>query len=646
MHYYEVWVGSQKFHGEKPLTYGSKTSLKPGLIVNVNLRQTSVLGVVFREVKKPKFKTEPIIRLVNEVPLSGENMKLMEWLRSYYPGPSGLITQLFLPNGLLQKARQIDRKTNQQKARALPELTNDQKLAIKQINKTPLNKPVMLHGDTGTGKTRVYLELAIHEFNNERSVLILTPEIGLTPQLIKTFESVFPGKVVIIHSHLSNAQKRDNWLHILEASEPLVVVGPRSSLFAPIKNLGLIVMDEAHDNAYKQDQVPHYQSSRVAAQLSHLHHARLILGSATPSTSDYYTFKAKSLPIIRMTEPAVKSVSNQTMAKIVSLRNRDEFTKSRWLSNSLLASVEESIRQDQQALLFLNRRGTARIILCQVCGWQLLCPNCDLPLTYHSDQHVALCHTCGHRGNVPTTCANCKSSDIIFKSIGTKMITTELERLFPRARVKRFDSDNLRAESLAHYYEDIRDGNVDILVGTQILSKGLDLPKLGLVGIIVADTGLYIPDYTADEVTFQMIGQVMGRVGRGHQAGKVVLQSYNPDSPVVKAAVNKDYELFYNQQIKERQAFTFPPFCHLLKLTCVRSSQSSAAQACEKLATSLASQNLPINILGPAPAFHEKQNNRYAWQLIIKTKQRSVLTKIIKELPANWFHDIDPINLL
>lgn len=294
----------------------------------------------------------------------------------------------------------------------------------------------------------------------------------------------------------------------------------------------------------------------------------------------------------------------------------------------------------------MNRRGTARLVLCQVCGWQALCPNCDLPLTYHGDAHVLRCHTCGHTTDIPNHCPTCKASDIVFKNAGTKSIVEELQKTFPNARIQRFDADNLKAERLEQHFEAVANGDVDIIVGTQILAKGLDLPKLSVVGVIAADTSLSFPDYTAEEQTFQLLTQVIGRVGRGHSKGYVVVQSYNPDSEAIQAAVKQDWFRFYDQQLLERRTFGFPPYYHILKLSCARATRAAAQRSAEQLKQHLLAAGLRITVIGPAPGFYEKSAAKYHWQLVVKAKNRVELLKVIAQLPSGWTHDIDPANLL
>lgn len=643
-YFYEILASTPKYHGEEALTYSSDAQLQPGLVVSVPLRNQKVLGIVLREVRKPTFKTKAITQVITSIPLPAANLQLMDWLRQYYPAPSGVITGLFVPGGLLQKARAKDvPPVLPAQLTTLPPLTAEQQSAVHTI----LDKvgTALLHGDTGTGKTRVYLELAQATLQAGRSALILTPEIGLTPQLTQTFVNTFGDRIIIVHSHLTPAERRDNWLKILEAAEPVLVIGARSALFSPFQDLGLIVIDEAHETAYKQEQAPYYQTLRVAAKLSQLTKARLVIGTATPPVNEYYLAEATDTPILRMRERPAGEKLNRDI-KLINLRDREHFSKQPHLSNELIEAVRTALGNGEQALIFLNRRGTARLVFCQDCGWQALCPNCDLPLTYHGDSHSMRCHTCGHKELAPGFCPNCHSTDIIFKSIGTKAIYEEISREFPQAKIRRFDTDNLKAERFEAHYDDVAAGKVDILVGTQMLAKGLDLPKLAVVGVVIADTSLYFPDYSAEERTYQLLHQVIGRVGRGHRHGTVVIQSYNPASAALEAVLSDDWPTFYKRQLDERRQFLFPPFVFALKLHTEKATPGAAMSAADKLHEQIQLLRLPVSIVGPSPAFHEKFQGRYRWQIIVKAKDRRHLLKIIPGLPAGWSYDLDPTNLL
>ncbi len=645
MHYYKVLPTSQRFHGQEALTYSYTQKLAAGNLVRIELKNQPVTGIVVAADQKPKFKTKSIETVLDIKPLPKAALQLLDWLIQYYPAPLGVTMNQFIPSGLEVSTNKNAEPGDTIKTKALPPLTKEQSAVLKDIKRSNSNS-FLLHGDTGTGKTRVYIELAKQQLKNGRSVLILTPEIGLTPQLVREFEQSLGVSAVVMHSSLTPAQRRQAWLSVLVASKPVVVVGPRSALFAPFSSLGLIVVDEAHDSAYKQEQAPYYQAIRVAGQLAVIHKAVLIIGSATPNITDYHIAQAKQIPVLRMKQLAVKSEFVEPSVDVIDSRNKALFSKSGQLSDSLLKSIETGLKNDEQALIFLNRRGSARLVLCQNCGWQALCSNCDLPLTYHSDHHLMRCHTCGYSNAAPTKCPVCQSLDIIYRSAGTKAIVESLQKSFPKARIQRFDSDNKKHERFEQHHERIGKGDVDILVGTQILTKGLDLPKLSLVGVIAADSSLSFPDYTAEERTYQQLSQIIGRVGRGHRPGTAIIQTYQPDSSLIKSVISKDWASFYKTQLEQRRKYMFPPFCYLLKLTCTRKTIKSAQTAAASLAGDLKSSGLKIQVIGPTPSFYEKSSKGYTWQLVIKTKDRSQLIELVKALPSGWSYDLDPANLL
>ena len=544
MYYYKVLVASPRYHGADALTYGHDKSLKQGVLVVVPLQHQNILGIVTAKTSKPPFKTKAIFQVLDIPTMPTQSLKLLDWLRDFYPAPLGSIVTQFLPSQLAAKPRpstDVLKRVQPTPRNDLPPLTKEQEAALAIVRTKSPKHSYLLHGDTGTGKTRLYLELTQQSLTAHNDVLILTPEIGLTPQLVTTFEHMFPGRVITLHSGLSAGARRDAWLRVLTAIEPLIVIGPRSALFAPFKNLGLVVVDEAHDSAYKQEQAPYYYSLRVAAKLADIHGAKLLMGTATPNVTDYYIAEAKGVPILRMQELA-KGPQAKPHIALIPAREQSHFSRSAYLSDEIVKAIGHSLNKDEQSLVFLNRRGTARLVMCHDCGWQARCPVCDLPLTYHGDTHTMRCHTCGYKGVAPAYCPACKSTEIIYKSAGTKAIVDSLERLFPKASIKRFDTDNKKAESLEQQYRTITEGNVDILVGTQLLTKGLDLPRLSVVGVVTADTSLSFPDYTAEERTYQVLTQIIGRIGRGHRAGTAIIQTYNADSPAIKAAIQKDWQ--------------------------------------------------------------------------------------------------------
>jgi len=645
MFYYEIIVNAASYQGKEVLTYGSSQRLAVGSIVHVALKSALVLGVVSGQAPKPPFTTKTVEKVFDIPPLPSELIELGLWLSNYYPTGMGLIGQQLLPKSLPNPVSLPDiSKTHIPLTHsAAPPLTSEQQAVMDHIKRPDT---YLLHGETGTGKTRVYTEIALRTLNSGRSAIILTPEIALTPQLARNFEMIFGDRVIVTHSKLTTAERRKAWLRILMSTHPLLVIGPRSALFSPLKSIGLIVLDESHEPSYKQEQSPHYLSGKVAAKLSSLHNATLILGSATPSVVDYYVATQKQKPILRMQQLARPNAYRPSSIHVIDLRKREHFTQKPHLSNELITAIDTSLRAGEQSLLFLNRRGTARVILCEHCGWQAMCSHCNIPLVYHGDGHFMQCHTCGLKYPGANSCPVCHSPKIILKSVGTKAIVDEVTTVFPHARIQRFDTDNRKSERIEQQYESIRHGDTDIIIGTQILAKGLDLPKLSVVGVVIADTGLQFPDYTADERTYQLLRQVIGRVGRGHRESTVIVQTYDPSNFVIQSAMGGSWDAFYQRELALREKFLFPPFCHLLKLTCRRASNTAARQKAEGLAEAINAKGLRVRIDGPSPPLHEKVDNKYQWQLILKSKQRGELLKVIEMLPSGWSFDIDPTNLL
>lgn len=648
MYFYEVAPASRQYHGSNLLTYSSETALLPGDIIVVKIRSRSSLAFVVKAVTKPDFKTAPIAETLNRR-LPATHLKLFNWLLEYYPAPLGTIAQLFLPlNAAKDYAAGKPIKAESRTVVSPPALTAEQVRAIDVIDQTA--NTVMLHGDTGTGKTRVYIEATLKALASGKSVLVLVPEIALSPQIVASFKKHIDAPIHVTHSGLTPVQRRKAWQAINDSIEPQIVIGPRSAMFTPLSNVGLIVIDEFHEPAYKQDQAPYYQTLRVVSQLARLHEAKLIMGSATPPVAEYYVAEHKNIPIVRMQEKAVKAGDNKLNklnTLMVNLKDDGQRTKYPLISSSLIDAIKTTLNRHEQSLLFLNKRGSARMILCQNCGWHATCPNCDLPLTYHGDTHRLQCHTCGYNQSAMSICPSCSSYDIIFKSPGTKAIVDAVQYIFPEAKIARFDKDNLKAERLDVRHEEVVSGDIDILIGTQMLAKGHDLPRLGLVGILLAENELQFPDYTSSERSYQLMHQLIGRVGRGHRAGTVVVQTYDPDNLAVKTALREQtWDNFYQAQIKERQLFGFPPFYYMMKIEISRARPASVATGCDQIINFIRDSRAPVEIIGPSPSFIEKRSNTYNWQIIVKAKRRNVLTHLATTIPVKCTINLDPSNLL
>lgn len=603
-------------------------------------------GVIIAIVaNKPTFATKAIKSTIEGHQLPAQLLKLANWISAYYATHLALVLQAMLPSGLQKQRReQKNIASHPIRKRTQIVLNSDQAAAVQHIS-TNCPGTFLLHGVTGSGKTQVYIETAKQELADGGCAIILVPEIALTPQLVAEFALHFPN-LIVTHSRLTEAKRHAIWLQAQKhnTAEPLVIIGPRSALFLPASNVKIIIIDECHEPSYKQDQSPKYSALRAASVLASAHNAKLILGSATPSIADYYLASQGGSPILQLPTPAAQL--QPINISIVDLKLRTNFTQHRFLSNELLAAIDHTLASNQQVLLFHNRRGTAPTTLCEQCGWTAHCPLCFLPLTLHADKHSLVCHLCGYSAKVQPSCPECHEPTIIFKGIGTKLIESEIAKRFPKARIARFDADTSEADALHTRYQDLYDGNIDIIIGTQIIAKGLDIPKLSLVGVVQADSGLVLPDYTSNERVFQLLYQVIGRAGRGEHKGNVIIQTYQPEHETIQQAVARDYGNFYVNEITKREQAMFPPFCHLLKLTCSYKTEAGAINASRKLAQEIRNNYSAIIVLGPTPAFHERLGGAYRWQIVIKSKQRATLASIAQNLPTGWMSDLDPSTLL
>ena len=649
------------------LTYSFDQNLAPGTIVSIPLGKKTALGIIYRKTTAPtdqNFVIKSINKIVHPIPLPNHLLKSLAWLSSYYLNPVAKTANLFLPLGIEKNRRKkssastfIPQFSNPIQGIASPiaattthyqiPLNPAQKQALTELHKIKTHTK-LLHGITGSGKTNIYLELASQVFSSNQSVILLVPEISLTPQLVGRFQEHFGTQVISLHSKLTEAERHLIWQRIHEAdqSTPFVIIGPRSALFSPLKNLGLIIIDEAHEPSFYQDTSPRYHALRLASFMAQTLKIDCLLGTATPRVEDYFLAQ-KNHAYVALSEKA-KSITSQTKISLIDLKDRALFTRNRYFSDALLQDIENNLKQHKQTLLFHNRRGSAPLTICEHCGYQVLCPNCLLPLTLHSDSYQLICHTCGHHEPVPSTCPVCHHGSLIHKGFGTKLLESELKKLFKSARIARFDADNTTADSLTQNFEAVKNGDIDIIIGTQTIAKGLDLPLLNTVGIVQADANLNLPDYAAEERTFQLITQVIGRVGRGHtDINHVFLQTFQPEHPVILAAKSLDYAKFADYLLKKRQLSHLPPFFYLLRISIVKKTEDLAIKKIMGLHRTL--KKFPnVYLSAPTPSFHEYTPSGYSWQIIVKAKKRDSLTHLIESLdqyPEIRFA-IDPPSLI
>ena len=646
MYYYEVAPTTIVRSDSPSLTYTSKEPLSIGSIATIPVGKRELIGVVIKSSPKPDYEVREINGLLDIPPLPKELIATALWMSEYYLTHLSTVLQTILPRGVNKKRRITPHlKPAHKRDRTKNVFTESQQRAIDQISALD-SGTALLHGVTGSGKTLVYIESAKATVADNQSAIILVPEIALTSQLVAEFSKHFES-IKLTHSRQTEAERHIVWEDILRSSEPQVVIGPRSALFMPVRNLGLIVIDEFHEPSFKQEQAPKYSALRTASILAKQHSAKVILGSATPNISDYYLAEKSDSPIISMATPA-RSDTIPPQIQLIDMTKRNNFTSHPFISNLLIEELEKTFAAGSQALIFHNRRGSASTTLCENCGWQAGCPRCFVPLTLHSDSHHLRCHICNLTSDVPTSCPSCHHADIIHKGVGTKRIEAELRKLFPKQTLARFDGDTESNASLDQRYTELYDGSIDLIIGTQVIAKGLDLPHLRTVGVIQADAGLSLPDFTAPERTFQLLAQVIGRVGRSNHQTQVVVQSFQPDHPAIKDGLSRDYRAFYDRTIALRKHTNFPPFCHLLKLTCAYKTEAAAIKNAREL-TDILKNSAPdqVQVLGPTPAFYERVRDTYRWQIVVKSPRRQDLVDLLSYLPKKyWQFELDPMSLL
>ena len=646
MHYYEVAPNQIIRPDSDSFTYCSPSPLQIGTIVLVQVGKKDIVGVILSETTKPKYKTKPIKSIVTNNPLPKQLIDLSSWLSKYYTTPLATVLQTILPSGIRKNRRtKTDAPLVNIRERTNILFNKEQQQVISALSDSGLGT-FLLQGVTGSGKTEVYIEIARQSMANNQSTILLVPEIALTSQLISEFSNHFEN-LIVTHSKMTESDRHTAWNKALNSSEPQIVIGPRSALFAPLRDIGAIIIDESHEPSYKQEQSPKYSALRAATILGRLHGAKVIFGSATPNIIDRYLAEQSKNPILKLTKVARKN-SLPPIVSMVDMTKRAGFGSHRFLSSILIEQITDTLKIGKQVLIFHNRRGSTSTTLCKDCGWTAQCPKCFLPLTLHADNHKLLCHICGYNSAVSTSCPECNGADIIHKGIGTKLIESELKKLFPSANIARFDADNIDDETINNRYSELYSGKIDIAIGTQIVAKGLDLPHLRTVGVIQADSGLALPDFNSNERTFQLLSQVIGRVGRNEHQTQVIIQSYQPNHPSIINGISQDYETFYGQTLSQRQKSLFPPFTHLLKLTCIYKTESASIKNSQKLAAELRTKaNKSVQILGPTPAFYERQHGTYRWQLILKSPKREYLIDAMKLVPtSNWQSELDPTSLL
>ena len=582
--------------------------------------------------------------------------------------------------GLVSIAPQISERDPYAKEHILPtnplELNNEQSVALNSIVKAidclanledeeseiKGNGVFLLHGVTGSGKTEVYLQAIAHALDQGKGAIVLVPEISLTPQTVERFKARFSHGslqtlVAVLHSHLSAGERHDEW-HKIRQGRARIVIGARSAVFAPVEPLGLVIVDEEHEHSYKQEEAPRYNARDLAVVRGQQERAAVVLGSATPCMESYYNVQRKKYGLLSLTERADEK--NMPIVRVVDMRNASRKDKGISIfSPQLHEAILQRLEKKEQVMLFLNRRGWSSSLQCPECGFVAECPNCSVSLTYHRSAKQLMCHICGHIDTAPNKCPeqNCGNSSIRFSGLGTEKVEAALDKSFPSARVKRMDSDTLkRKEDYRRILGDFRSGKIDILVGTQMIAKGLHFPNVTLVGIIHADLSLHIPDFRAGERTFQLLTQVAGRAGRGDVEGEVYVQSFTPFHPAIQYARRHDFIGFYDQEIEFRQELRYPPVGRVALLTLRGRSEDRVRFFSDHLRKEmdvLANELGDAVVAGPAPAPLLRAENYYRYQIMIRTPRMPQLSRQLSskidslQIPEDLrlIVDIDPMSL-
>ena len=536
-------------------------------------------------------------------------------------------------------------------------LTSAQIEAINRITAAmdnPASKPrtFVLQGVTGSGKTEVYLRALAHSLAQGKRGIVLVPELSLTPQTLERFHARFPEQVASLHSGLTPGQQYDQWWRVHRGDAP-VVIGSRGAVFAPQRDVGLIVLDEEHEWTYKQhDPSPRYHARDVAAKIAELTGAVVVLGSATPEVTSSYKARQGQHTLLRLPQriessgqpTALPDVQVVDMRKELKSGNRSVF------SRELQEALKQCVADGNQAILFLNRRGASSVVQCRNCGFVLRCWRCSTPYTYHGQEGL-VCHHCNHRRRVATRCPNCRSPHIRYLGVGTQRIAEEVEALLPGVAVLRWDRDTAAGgRAHADLLDRFASGDAQVLVGTQMIAKGLHVPSVTLVGAVLADIGLHVPDFRAAERSFQVLCQVAGRAGRGSEPGRVIVQTYLPDHYAIQAAASQDYDAFYEKELGYRRIQGDPPFGRLVRLVFGHRDEPATRREAQRVAKALEREARQwgvsrVNVIGPAPAYPARLRGIWRWQLLLRgADPRLLLDKV--PLPPNWVVDVDPVTVV
>lgn len=651
---------------DKAFTYLKPKEIKESLVgcrVVATIKGRGYKGVVVKEPTTLDGDFTPLnikSRIDNE-PVCGEiEFEIAKWMSNYYHASFGECLFACIPAGTPAKT---DKKVKPIYITQKPylELNSEQESVLKTIKKNideKKYKSFLLNGVTGSGKTEIYLQAIKYVVELGKQAIVILPEISLTPQTIKLFAERFEGKIAILHSKLSPNQKYRYWQMIIKG-QIQIVVGARSAIFSPTKNLGIIVIDEEHEATYKSNDTPRYHARQIAFFRAEKTNSTLILGSATPSVESFYYAKnnKSNISLLSLTKRA--AAINMPEVTVIDMKKAKRSNIFNMMSEDLILEINKTLDKKEQVLLFLNRKGYSPVVSCSHCGYVLECPNCSVTLTYHKKKNVIMCHYCGYTQFIKDKCDKCNIGIMERIGSGTEKVEENIKILFQDKVIQRVDQESMNTvKSYENIFKSFQKGEIDILIGTQMIAKGLDFPNVTLVGVILADTSLHIPDFRSAERTFNILTQVAGRSGRGDKKGKVIIQTYSPNHYAIECAKNHDYIDFYEQEIIKREALRYPPFSRLTRIVVrgedERSVEIDALNISDLASVMLYTSNNSIEVLGAAPCVMSKLKKYYRWNILIKSQNHKMLKAFFDTLKksftakkGNYIEiDIDPINMV
>jgi len=600
--------------------------------ITKGIKKKTMLVLTTSKELEGKFLNEPYKNIYELVFFNNMKYNKNEFSKMFSQSLSSINTMI--KYGYLETKEIIINRYNQKDYSRYEEkiLNEDQQRSVDFIMNSK-HKKFLMHGVTGSGKTEIYMNLVSYMLKENKQSIILIPEISLTPQMVERFKGRFGRDIAVFHSRLSDGERFDEWMRV-KLGNVKIAIGARSAIFLPFENLGLIVIDEEHEASYKSDSDPKFDAREIAYMKCKLEDCLLILGSATPSIESYYRATINELQLITINERA----DGAAMPKVEIVDMREELMNNNRsiFSKSLHEGIIESLRRNEQVILFLNRRGFSTFVSCRKCGYVFKCKKCDISLTYHNTSEYLTCHYCGEKEKISKVCPSCGSSYVKYFGVGTEKIEQEINRIFPSAKTLRMDFDTTRKKNSYEYiYNTFKNKQADILIGTQMVAKGLDFENVTLVGVIAADLSLNLPDFRAFERTFQLLTQVSGRAGRGSKEGKVVIQTYSADNLTIQYAANNDYDSFYKNEIMMRKAMDYPPFTSILVITMSSEDESLLIKSIQNVGENLKyniQNNGKITLLGPCPCGISKIKNFYRWQIIIKGNIEEIIAEEIKNL--------------